>query len=499
KKYNINLSGIYFDVLIAAYVINPGSKVDLANLVFDELGEEVTEEKKKGQLGLEIESSEIMSVKICQRADYIYKLKRIYEEKIAEITTSQSGSCNLEKVFFDLEMPIIEILAKMELAGIKLNTIIFKGIVEKINKRIANLEKSICELAGKEFNINSSRQLADILFVDLKIPTDDIKKGKTGYSTASSELQKIKEKHKIVEKIEEYREIFKLKTTYLDTMPLLVDDQSRIHTTFNQAVTSTGRLSSSDPNLQNIPIRTDIGQLLRTAFEADEGWKLISADYSQIDLRVVAHMSNDKKMIELFHKDVDIHRATAQEVYKVPLSQVTDKMRRSAKALNFGVIYGMSVFGFSQAAKIERDEAKKFINEYMERFSGIARYMKETKEFAKANLYVETEIGRRRILPEINSANFMVQSAAERMAINMPIQGLSADIVKLAMLALYKEYKNDPQVKMLLQVHDEIILEVKESTAKETARKIKEIMESVYKLKVPLIADVKTGDNWGEI
>lgn len=499
KKYSINLAGIYFDVMLAAYVINPGSKVELANLVFDELGEEIVEEKKKGQLGLEIESPEIMSVKVCQVADYIYKLKRIYEEKIAEITSTQSGKCNLGKVFFDMEMPLIEILADMEINGIKLNTIIFKGIVEKINKRITNLEKNIYELAGKEFNINSSRQLADILFIDLKIPTTDIKKGKTGYSTASNELQKIKDKHKIVEKIEEYREIFKLKTTYLDTLPLLVDENSRIHTSFNQAVTSTGRLSSSDPNLQNIPIRTDIGQLLRTAFEAEEGWKMISADYSQIDLRVVAHQSNDKKMIELFHKNVDIHRATASEVYKVPLSQVTDKMRRSAKALNFGVIYGMSVFGFATAAKIERDEAKKFINEYMERFSGIAKYMKDTKDAARINQYVETEIGRRRNIPEINSANFMVQSAAERMAINMPIQGLSADIVKFAMLAIDKEFKNNPDVRMLLQVHDEIILEAKEEVAEKTAKRIKEIMESVYNLRVPLIADVKIGDNWGEI
>lgn len=499
KKYDINLAGINFDVMLAAYVINPGSKIELANLVFDELGEEIAEEKKKGQLGLEIESPEIMSVKTCQIADYIYKLKRIFEEKIAEITSSQLGKCNLQKVFAEMEMPLIEILADMELAGIKLNTIIFKGIVEKINKRIGNLEKSIYELAGKEFNINSSRQLADVLFIDLGIPTTDIKKGKTGYSTASNELQKIKDKHKIVEKIEEYREIFKLKTTYLDTLPLLVDENSRIHTSFNQAVTSTGRLSSSDPNLQNIPIRTDIGQLLRTAFEAEEGWKLISADYSQIDLRVVAHTSNDKKMIELFHKNVDIHRATASEVYKVPLSQVTDKMRRSAKALNFGVIYGMSVFGFATAANIERDEAKKFINEYMERFSGIAKYMKDTKDAARINQYVETEIGRRRNIPEINSANFMVQSAAERMAINMPIQGLSADIVKFAMLAIDKEFKNNPDVRMLLQVHDEIILEAKEEVAEKTAKRIKEIMESVYKLKVPLIADVKIGDNWGEI
>ncbi|HPN96182.1 MAG TPA: DNA polymerase I [Candidatus Moranbacteria bacterium] len=499
KNHGINLRGLGADVLLAAYVLNPGSKIELSNLVLEELGEEIIEEKKKGQLGLEIESAQEAAQKVCQMAEYFLALEKIYREKIEAIAKNQKTEGNLKKVFENLEMPLIKVLAGMETWGIKLNTVIFRGIAEKINKRIKNLEKAIYELAGKDFNINSSRQLADILFVDLGISNADIKKGKTGYSTASAELQKIKDKHKIVEKIEEYREIFKLKSTYLDALPLLVDEHSRIHTSFNQAVTATGRLSSSEPNLQNIPIRTDIGQLLRTAFEAEEGWKLVAADYSQIDLRVVAHMSEDKKMIELFHGGVDIHRATAAEVYKVSLSQVTEKMRRSAKALNFGVIYGMSVFGFSQAANINRDEAKKFIDEYFNRFPGVADYIRKTKEFAKKNQYVETEIGRRRILPEINSPNFMVANAAERMAINMPIQGLSADIVKIAMLKIYEEYENNPDVRMILQIHDEIILETKEKVAGAVAKKVKDIMESAYNLRVPLLVDVKIGDNWGEI
>jgi len=499
KNNKIELRGLDFDVMLGAYVVNPGAKIEFSRLILENLGEEIVEEKKKGQLGLEIESPEEVAHKFCQVADYTGKLKKIYEEKIEEMSASQGETHNIKKVFKDLEMPLIPILADMETSGVKLNTIIFKGIAEKINKRITNLEKSIHELAGKEFNINSSRQLANILFIDLKISADDIKKGKTGYSTASSELQKIKEKHKIVEKIEEYREIFKLKTTYLDALPLLVDKNSRIHTTFNQAVTATGRLSSSEPNLQNIPIRTDIGQLLRTAFEAEEGFRLVAADYSQIDLRVMAHMSEDRKLIDLFLKGEDIHRATAAEINKVTLSQVTETMRRKAKALNFGVIYGMSVFGFSESAGIDRDEAKKFINEYMEKFQGVADYIRRTKEFAKKNLYVETEIGRRRNIPEINSPNFMVANAAERMAINMPIQGLSADIVKLAMIKLHEEFADNDDVRMILQVHDEIIFEIKESMAEKLAPKIKEIMESVYKLRVPLVAHVKTGDNWGEI
>jgi DNA polymerase I len=354
-------------------------------------------------------------------------------------------------------------------------------------------------MAGEMFNINSPKQLTEILFNKLKIPTTDIKKGKTGYSTASSELKKIQKEHKIIEKIEEYREIFKLKTTYLDALPLLVASDGRIHTSYNQAVTSTGRLSSSDPNLQNIPIRTDLGQLLRVAFEAEKGWKMVAADYSQIDLRVVAHVSGDKKMIELFQKGEDIHKATAAEINKVTLSQVTQTMRRRAKELNFGVIYGMSVFGFSERTGVSREEARKFIDAYFEKFSGVAQYMRDTKTSAKEKGFVETEVGRRRYIPEINSPNFQVQNSAERMAINMPIQGLSADIVKLAMIKIYEEYKNNPEVKMILQVHDEIILEVKEEIAEVVGKRVKEIMEAAYKLSVPLIVDVKIGDNWGEV
>jgi len=512
KKYNIELAENLWDVMLGAYALNPGSKIELPNLVLENLGEEMPEENKKGQLGLGIEMEEPASTredaastrggqaqKICQKADYIFKLKNILAKKIEEISNEQKTKYNLNYLFEKVEMPLVSILAEMEIAGIKLNGIIFKGISEKITGTINNLEKAIYKLAGTQFNINSPKQLQEVLFSKMKLPTTDIKKIKTGYSTGAGELEKLRKESKIIEKIEEYRELFKLKTTYLDTLPELTDKNSRIHTSFNQAVVATGRLSSSDPNLQNIPIRTDIGQLLRTAFEAEDGYKLVSADYSQIDLRVVAHVSGDKKMIENFLEGKDIHRATAAEVNKVPMSQVTEKMRSAAKALNFGVIYGMSVFGFSQASGVDRDEAKKFIDAYMTEFSGIAKYMRDTKEFAKKNKFVETEMGRRRNIPEIDSPNFQVQNAAERMAINMPIQGLAADIVKLAMIKVADEFKEDKNVKMVLQVHDEIILEVKESETEKVAKKVKEIMESVYKLKVPLVAEVNIGDNWGEI
>ncbi len=495
----IDYQGLDFDIMIAAYVLNPGGKTDLENLVLEQLGEEMEKANQTGQLGLDIEMDEKKWEKTAQKADYLWKLKSIYVEKIEKISSEQKNKNNLQNIFLNLEMPLVKVLAAMEIQGIKLNTLIFQGIAEKITERIKKLEETIYKLAKTKFNINSPKQLAEVLFTKMQISTEGVKKNKTGFSTASGELLKIRKTSPIIEKIEEYREIFKLKTTYLDALPLLVDKSSRIHTDFNQAVTATGRLSSSNPNLQNIPIKTDLGQILRTAFVAEDGYKLVSADYSQIDLRVVAHVSQDRKMMETFLKNEDVHRATAAEINKVPLSEVSGKMRRSAKALNFGVIYGMSVYGFSESAGIEREEAKKFIDEYMAKFSGIADYMRKTKEEAKKNLYVETEMGRRRYLPEINSSNFQVQNAAERMAINMPIQGLAADIMKLAMIKVYEVYKNNPDVKIILQVHDEIILEVKESLAKEVAQKVKMIMENAYKLSVPLIVDVKVGDSWGAI
>lgn len=501
-KENITLGGIYFDLLLAAYVVDPGRPIDFAQLVFSNIGEEMEEENKKGQLSiLDQENDEKIFQRACKKADYCLKLKYVLDKNISEISDAQKkkGGATIRSVFEKIEMPLVKILAKMELKGTKLNTIIFEGISEKIEARLKKLESSIHKHAGCDFNINSPAQLADVLFNKLSLSTTDIKKGKKGYSTAASELEKLRSEHKIIEKIEEYREIFKLKTTYLDTLPLLVDENSRIHTTFNQAVTATGRLSSTEPNLQNIPIKTELGQLLRTAFVADDDCVLISADYSQIDLRAVAHVSNDKKLIEAFKRGDDIHTITAAQINNVRPSEVTQTMRRNAKALNFGVIYGMSSFGFSQSAGISREQARDFIDKYMENFSGVAKYMKETKEFARKNGHVETILGRRRNIAEINSPNFQVVSAAERMAINMPIQGLSADIVKLAMIKTDEEFREDTDISQILQIHDEIILEVKREKAQEVSKKLKELMENVLHLNVPLIADVKVGENWGEI
>ena len=516
KKKNINLGGIYFDAMLAAYLLNSGDKIEIERVILEELGEEF-EEESRGQISLDSFSSEKKSEKLCQRVDYIWKLKDILSKKIKKISAEQKKDkkSQLINLFHEMEIPLIEVLAEIEINGIKINKIIFNGIAEKIGQRVKKLEEDIKKIAGKEFNVNSTQQLQKVLFVDLEISTQGIKKTKTGYSTAAPELEKLKEKHKIIRKIEEYRELFKLKTTYLDTFPGLVEGDGRIHSTFNQSVTATGRLSSEKPNLQNIPIRTDLGKMIRTAFEAEDGNVLISADYSQIDLRVMAHMSGDKKLMEAFWAGEDIHTKTASEVNKITHSKVTQKMRRQAKALNFGVIYGMGSYGFSQSAEIPVAEAKKFISQYMEEFFGVAEFIRKTKEEAKEKGYVETEAGRRRYLPDIHSPNFQIQAAAERMAINMPIQGLAADIMKLAMIAVYDKYKGSEDVhpvksskagakqsngvKMIIQVHDEIILEVKKEKADKIARDIKKIMEEVYKLKVPLVVDTKVGLNWGEL
>lgn len=501
KSKKINFRGIDFDVMLADYVVRSGEKIELDRLILIELGEEF-DDKSRGQISLMGFSRKEEAEKLCQRVDYIWKLREILAKKIEEISQSQkeySKLRSLKNVFEKIEMPLVEILAEMEISGIKINKLIFEEINKKIGVQIEELEERIQIIAQKKFNVNSTQQLSEVLFADLKLPTEGIKKNKTGFSTAAPELAKLKGTHKIIEKIENYRELFKLKTTYLDNIPLLIKEDGRIHTTFKQEITATGRLSSENPNLQNIPIKSEEGKIIRTAFEAEKGNVFVSADYSQIDLRVMAHMSEDKKMMEAFWAGEDIHRKTAAEVNNVTISKVTQKMRREAKALNFGIIYGMGSFGFAQSANISRAEAKKFIDEYMGNFSSVAAFIKMTKESAKKFEFVETETGRRRYLAEINSPNFMAQAGAERMAINMPIQGLAADIMKLAMIKVYEFYKNNKAVKMILQIHDEIIMEVEKDQAQEVAKKTQEIMEKVYSLKVPLTVDVKVGKNWGEL
>ena len=384
--------------------------------------------------------------------------------------------------------------------GVKVDTGHLKKLSKELEEKIDHLESKIYKLTGLRFNISSPQQLTEVLFVRLGLPTDEIKKTPGGeFSTAGPELEKIKEKHPVIKLIENYRGLVKLKSTYTDALPKMVDSKTgRIRTTFHQLGTVTGRLSSSEPNLQNIPIRTEIGQEIRKAFVVEEGFKLLSADYSQLELRIVASIASDKKMIESFRKGEDIHRVTAAQVFEVPFEKVTSSMRSKAKALNFGPIYGMSIQGFSEAAGVDRDKAKEFIEDYMEKFTGVAEYIEKAKGQAKEKGYAETLLGRRRYLPDLYSSNFLAKSAAERMAVNMPIQGSASDIMKLAMIEVDSKC-TDNSAQMLLQVHDELVFEIKEDSLEEKAKLIKETMEQAYQLKVPLKVDISVGDNWGEL
>lgn len=486
SREDITLRGVSEDIMLVAYLLNAGGDVSLSRLMLEELGMERGAGDKSHESG---------------EAEALLRLKKVFAKKLNEVSETQEAGSTVKTVLEGIEMPLVGVLAKMEETGIKINTETLKNLSETMTNDLGKIEKEIYMFAGREFNINSPRQLAQILFEDLKIPTQGVKKLKTGFSTASPELAKLRGQYPIVQLIEQYREFFKLKTTYLDVLPRLTDAQSRIHTTFHQAVTSTGRLSSSDPNVQNIPVRNQWGEKIRSAFEAESGYVLVGADYSQIELRVAAHLAHDEKMLEAFRNKEDIHRTTASLVHNIKPEEVTDEMRRQAKVLNFGIIYGMGSYGLSQAADTDQASAAQFIREYLQKFSGVAKYMEDMKQFAREKGYVETALGRRRYVPEINSQNQQIARAAERMAINMPIQGLEADIVKLAMIAADKliDEKFSDSVRMLLQVHDELIFEVKEEAVEKFMPEIKRVMESVYTLDAPLIVEVFQGKNWGEI
>ena len=485
-KEGINLEGLEFDAAIAAYVLNPGERdYGIEKLALKEFGESIPLEAV----------ADILTLKI----DILKRLKPILSARL--ITTET------ERVFIEIEMPLISVLAKMETAGIKLDGKKLNKTSERLAKELGVLEKEIYKLAGEKFNINSPKQIAEILFEKLKI-TGALKGGRIkktpggALSTNAGALEKLRPQHKVIDLILNYRELAKLKSTYADALPELADDNKRVHTTFNQTGTATGRLSSQDPNMQNIPARGDWAVEIKRAFAAEPGFKFVSIDYSQIQLRIIAALANDKKMIEAFAKGLDIHKFTASEINNTPIDKVTPEMRFAAKELNFGIIFGMGGQSFAESAKISREQADKFIGEYLRDFSGIAQYMGKLKDDARKNNFAVTFLGRRRYLPELNSPNYMLRSQAERMAINMPIQGLEADIMKKAMIAIddwiqKENYAGD--LKMLLQIHDALLFEVKENLVKKTTSKIIELMEGVIKLKVPIIAEAKIGDNWAEM
>lgn len=432
-----------------------------------------------------------------------YKSDNLYNsiDSIMDLSTiliNELKEKNMFKLFEEIEIPLVDILAEMEENGIKIDLEFLKGYSKILEDNLKSLSKEVYNLAGEEFNINSPQQLSKILFEKLRMPK--MKKTKSGYSTAGDVLENLAGKFELPAKILDYRLIFKLKSTYVDAFPELISAKTgKIHTSFNQTVTSTGRLSSSNPNLQNIPIKTDIGRLLRKAFiPSSKEFLFVSADYSQIDLRVLAHVSEDESLIDSFNKDEDIHSATAAEIFCKKINEITQSERRIAKTVNFGIIYGMSPFGLSKELKINRNDAKIYIDNYFKKYEGVKKYIEETINATRESGFVSTIFERRRYMPDINSKNKVISQFAERAAINMPIQGTAADIIKLAMINLNSKIK-ELNIRMLVQVHDELLFEVPQNKLDEAKEIIKGTMENVVKLKVPLKIDIKTGNNWYEI
>ena len=473
----INFMGEIFDVLLAAYLLNPEIKEDIFTMaqgheIFPpDLPEELTDEEKK-------------CIETCY---FIAKLKDLYKIKIKEN--------NQEHLLTRIEQPLSKVLADMELTGFLIDKEGLEDYGGELNQQLKAAEEEIYKLAGEEFNINSPKQLGIILFEKLNLPKG--KKLKSGYSTSAQILEKLRGYHPIINMILEYRALAKLKSTYVDSMVNLITPRGRIHTSFNQTETRTGRISSAEPNLQNIPVRTERGRKLRKYFKSPEGSVLIDADYSQIELRVMAHISGDENMINAFKNDEDIHSITASQIFGVPVSMVTPEMRARSKTVNFGILYGMSAFSLAQDLKISRFDAQNYINKYLEHYSGINNYMNEIILLAKKQGYVETIFHRRRYLPELNSSNFLLRSFGERVARNMPIQGSAADIIKIAMINVYKRLLDeDFKSKIILQVHDELIIESPEDESEEVKKLLKEEMENAVKLNVPLEVHIAVGKTW---
>ena len=497
-NYGITLEGDLWDTMVAHYLIQPELRhnMDLLAEVYlnyktihiDEL---IGPKGKKQRSMRELTPAEVYEY-AAEDADVTLKLKRVLEPKLKEV--------GADRLFHDIEMPLIPVLADMERNGVCIDTESLAETSKAFTQRMNDIEQQIYALAGEQFNISSPKQVGDILFSKLKI-VEKPKKTKTGQFVTSEEvLQTLKGKHEIVEKILDYRGLRKLLSTYIDTLPQLINPKTQhIHTSFNQTVTATGRLSSSDPNLQNIPVRGEDGKEIRKAFIPEPGSLFFSADYSQIELRVMAHLSGDENMIDAFIQGHDIHAATAANIYKVGIDEVTSDQRRKAKRANFGIIYGITVFGLAERLEIDRAEARELINGYFETFPKVREYMEQAKETARQKGYVETFFHRRRYLPDINSRNATVRGFAERNAINAPIQGSAADIIKVAMIRIYQRFKEEHlRSKMILQVHDELNFSVVPEEKGRVEAIVKEEMENAYHLRVPLVADAGWGANWLE-
>ena len=464
-------------------ITNPHHDVAIGAFLLDSLRREQT-----------FESLAPYGVDLTNPAAVIAALWEIYRQQREQLEQAPK----LKAVAQEIDFPLVSVLSRMEFKGVKIDTKFFHIMSKQLSEKLADLQQKMYAMVGYEFNTGSPSQLAEVLFTKLQLPTTGIKKGKTGYSTGQKELDKLRGQHPIIELIEQTREIAKLKNTYVDTLPTMVDDQQRLHTTFKQDVAATGRLSSTDPNLQNIPIRSEIGRSIRKGFVADKGNVLVSADYSQFELRLAAVLAGDKQLIEDFNSDIDIHTKTASEVYDIPLDKVTKDQRRDAKVINFGVLYGMSPHGLAAATGMTFTEAKQFIDQYFALRAPIRTFIDATLEKAKTEGYVETFFGRRRPTPDVNSSNFIVRESAKRAAANMPIQGTEADLMKMAMIQLDRRLDGDGV--QILQIHDSILVECPRPHADKVSTLMKDVMESVYPpLGIKLRVDVSSGENWGEL
>ncbi|ERT13811.1 DNA polymerase I [Photorhabdus temperata] len=499
-RYDIELQGIAYDTMLESYVLNSVAGMgrhDMDSLAERHLNHKTTtfEEiagKGKNQLTFNQVPVEQAAMYAAEDADVTLLLHQVMWPQLEKAPA-------LEKVFLKTEMPLVMVLSRMERTGVLIDSNILAEHSKEITARLGELEKEAHELAGEAFNLASPKQLQAILFEKLQLPV--IKKTPGGAPSTNEEvLEELADNHVLPKVILEHRGLAKLKSTYTDKLPQMVHPLTkRVHTSYHQAVTATGRLSSRDPNLQNIPVRNDEGRRIRQAFVAPEGYRIMAADYSQIELRIMAHLSQDQGLLKAFAEGQDIHRATAAEVFGLPLEQVTSEQRRSAKAINFGLIYGMSAFGLSRQLGIPRGEAQRYMDLYFERYPGVLAYMERTRKQAEEQGYVETLDGRRLYLPDIKSRNGMRRKAAEREAINAPMQGTAADIIKKAMIAVDDWIiSEDPKVRMIMQVHDELVFEVHESELEHAEQKIRELMEKSLVLDVPLKVDVGTGDNWDQ-
>jgi DNA polymerase-1 len=505
SRFGLSLDGELVDTMVAAWLIDPGSRgLGLKDLAWTLLRTEMTEITEligSGKNQMTMDAVPALQAAAYASADASVTLR------LAALLLPELAERGLTHLFREVEMPLVPVLVTMEAAGIKVDVACLQQMSVELSTRLRALEREIHQIAGRPFNINSTQQLADVLFGQLRLPAEGLKKTKAGaYSTAADVLEGLRGKHEIVDLILEQRQLSKLLSTYVDALPSMVNPRTgRLHTSFNQAGAETGRLSSSAPNLQNIPIRTDVGREIRRAFVAEAGWRLLSADYSQVELRILAHISKDEYLLAAFARGEDIHASAASKVYGIPLSQVTKDQRSVAKMMNFATSYGVSAFGLAQRTGLPQAEAAQFMERYFATYPGVKRYLDATKAYAREHGYVETLLGRRRYFPVLKttatgSQAYAMRQAAERAAINHPIQGTAADIIKIAMVRLFRALQaKDCKARITLQVHDELVLEVPADELAAVSRIVRETMENAYELEAPLKVDMEAGPNWYEL